>query len=205
MTDASEAVLLVDDDPSVLKALARLLRAAGLTVATFSAAGEVLAYLEGGAAGCVVLDLRMPEVDGLELQALLGRADDLLPIVFLSGHGDVQSSVQAMKAGAIDFLTKPCDEERLLAAVAQALARNRQARAARAERETLRVRFDRLTRRERQVCELVARGLLNKQVAFALGSAEKTVKVHRARVMQKLEVESLAELVRLVDRWRAAG
>jgi FixJ family two-component response regulator len=148
----------------------------------------------------VVVDLRMPEVGGLELQEELERRGSHLPLVFLTGHGDVSSSVRAMKAGAIDFLTKPCEDTDLLAAVERALQRDARERAARGEQQAFRTRFEALTPREREVCWLVAQGLLNKQIAVELGAAEKTIKVHRGRVMEKLGVESVAELVRLVDQ-----
>lgn len=199
MTETGPTVFVVDDDTSVLRALARLLRAAGYAV---EAHASPRAFLERAPSqpGCVVVDLRMPEVGGLELQEELERRGCALPLVFLTGHGDVSSSVRAMKAGAIDFLTKPCDDTDLLAAVERALLRDANARAARREQRALKARFEALTPREREVCLRVAQGLLNKQIAAELGAAEKTVKVHRGRVMEKLGVESVAELVRLVDR-----
>ena len=200
MADVGQTVFLVDDDPSVLSALGRLLRSAGYTV---EAHASPRAFLERAAAalcGCVVVDLRMPEVGGLELQEELARRGCLLPLVFLTGHGDVPSTVRAMKAGAIDFLSKPCEDTDLIAAVDRALAREREERAMREAREELRTRFEELTPREREVCRLVAQGRLNKQIAAELGAAEKTIKVHRGRVMEKLGMESVAELVRFVDR-----
>jgi FixJ family two-component response regulator len=200
MADAGQTVFLVDDDPSVLSALGRLLRSAGYMV---EAHASPRAFLERAAAalcGCVVVDLRMPEVGGLELQEELARRGCLLPLVFLTGHGDVPSTVRAMKAGAIDFLSKPVEDTDLLAAVDRALARDHEERAAREAREALRTRFEELTPREREVCRLVAQGRLNKQIAVELGAAEKTIKVHRGRVMEKLGMESVAELVRFVDR-----
>jgi len=203
MTETGPTVFVVDDDPSVLRSLDRLLRSAGYAVEAYASPRAFLervqrAPLDG--AGCVVLDLRMPDLGGIELQEELAQYGCLLPIVFLTGHGDVSSSVRAMKAGAVDFLTKPCDDTDLIAAVERALARDAEARAAREEKRALQERFEALTPREREVCLLVAQGLLNKQIAAELGTAEKTVKVHRGRVMEKLGVESLAELVRLVDR-----
>jgi FixJ family two-component response regulator len=200
MTETAPTVLVVDDDPSVLRGLERLLRAAGYSVEGYASPRAFLERAPWDRPGCVVVDLRMPEVGGIELQEELGRRGCALPIVFLTGHGDVSSSVRAMKAGAIDFLTKPCDDADLIAAVERALARDAEGRAAREERRAIRARFEALTPREREVCLLVARGLLNKQIAAELGTAEKTVKVHRGRVMDKLGVESLAELVRLVVR-----
>ena len=200
MAQTARTVFVVDDDPSVLRGLERLLRAAEYGVETFASAR---AFLESGPVdrpGCVVVDLRMPELGGLDLQEELSRRGFPLPLIFLTGHGDVPSSVRAMKAGAIDFLSKPCDETDLLAAVERALARDAEARAERAEREAVRARFAELTPREHEVCLLVAKGLLNKQIAAELGTAEKTVKIHRGRVMEKLGADSVAALVRLVDR-----
>ena len=178
----------------------RLLRAAGHAVEAFASAREFLARERDDGPGCLVLDLRMPEMTGLELQDALERAGYAIPVVFVSGHGDIPASVKAMKAGAIDFLTKPVQNRDLLQAVERALARDRAARAARAERDAARARMARLTPRERQVCALVATGLLNKQIAAELGTGEKNIKLHRAHVMEKLGVGSVAELVRLVDR-----
>lgn len=203
MSAAAPTVFVVDDDPSVLKALARLIRAAGRNVETFSSPREFLEAVHEDRPGCVVLDLRMPEVSGLDLQALLERAGSVLPVIFLSGHADVPTSVAAMKAGAVDFLTKPCDDAQLLAAIEGALERDARARAARDERDELAERFAGLTPREQEVCRLVAQGLLNKQAAYELGITERTIKVHRARVMQKLGVGSFADLVRLVERLKA--
>jgi RNA polymerase sigma factor (sigma-70 family) len=195
-------IFLVDDDASVRKALVRLLRSAGHSVEAFASAREFLARAPHDGPGCLVLDLRMPEMTGLELQETLERGGHTLPIVFVSGHGDIPASVKAMKAGAIDFLTKPVDDRQLLAAVEQALARDAAARVDRADREAARTALDRLTPRERQVCMLVTTGMLNKQIAGELSISEKTVKVHRARVMEKVGVGSVAELVRVVDRAR---
>lgn len=200
MAQAERTVFVVDDDPSVLRSLERLLRAAEYAVETYA---SPRAYLESAPVdrpGCVVVDLRMPDLSGLDLQEELSRRGFALPLIFLTGHGDVPSSVRAMKAGAIDFLSKPCEDTDLIAAVERALSRDAEARAARAEKEVIRVRFESLTPREREVCVLVARGLPNKQIAAELGAAEKTVKVHRGRVMEKLGADSVAALVRLVDR-----
>jgi FixJ family two-component response regulator len=204
--DGSPAtVFLVDDDPAVCRALARLIRTAGHEVESFTSAPDFLARAPHPGPACLVLDLRLPGMTGLELQDLLERAGRAVPIVFISGRADVPASVRAMKAGAVDFLGKPVDEAELLAAVAGALERDRARRAERAEREALDTRFSRLTPREREVCALVARGLLNKQIAGRLGTTEKTIKVHRGRVMAKLEVDSVAELVRLFDRVAGPG
>jgi len=203
MSDPHPVVYFVDDDASVRRALARLARSAGLEAEEFASADEFLARRRDDRPCCAVFDLRMPGVDGLELQQRLRSAGEAVPVIFLSGHGDVPTSVRAMKAGAVDFLTKPCEDDALLAAIRQAIERSTRARAARAEQLNLHARFAALTERERQVCELVATGMLNKQVAFDLGISEKTVKVHRARVMQKLGVASLADLVRLVENLKA--
>jgi FixJ family two-component response regulator len=196
-TRSGGQVFLVDDDPAVRRALSRLLRAAGLEVLSFSSADALLASVDDRGPACVVADLRMPGMGGLDLQdELRNRALDL-PLLFISGQADVMSSVRAMKYGAVDFLLKPFDQAALLEAVARALQRHREQRAARRERDSLAARAARLTPREQQVFALVASGLLNKQVGYELGATEKTIKVHRARVMEKMEAHSLAELVRM--------
>jgi FixJ family two-component response regulator len=204
MTTIDRTIFVVDDDPSVLRSLERLLRSAGYTVEAHASPRTFLERAPVDRAGCVVVDLRMPEIGGLDLQEELARRGFALPLIFLTGHGDVPSSVRAMKGGAIDFLSKPCDDTDLLAAVERALQRDAALRAARAEKEAIHARFKALTPREREVCLLVARGLLNKQIAAELGAAEKTIKVHRGRVMEKLGAESVADLVRLVDRMQDA-
>ncbi|MYM91923.1 response regulator [Rugamonas sp. FT82W] len=198
----SGLVHLVDDQPAVLKALARLLGAAGYTVRAYAGARDFLDALEDGADGCLVLDLSMPGMDGLALQQALAARAPQLPIIFLTGHGDIDSGVRAMKLGAADFLTKPVDDARLIAAIEAALEQRRRLRGADAELAAIRQRLATLTPRETEVLELLVEGLLNKQVAAALGTAEKTVKVHRARVMAKMQVRSATALVRLVDRAR---
>ena len=200
MYDAPPCVRVVDDDVAVLSSLERLLRSAGFAVRTFSSSQDFLQQHDGGAPGCVVLDLSMPGLDGLQLQQTLARAGDPCPVIFITGHGDVPSSVRAMKAGAVDLLTKPFDQAQLLAAVRLAIDRDRLARATRAARSSVGVRVAALTPRERQVMAHVVVGHLNKQIAADLGIAEKTVKVHRARVMKKMGVGSVAELVLLVGR-----
>jgi RNA polymerase sigma factor (sigma-70 family) len=193
-------VYVVDDDPSVRQSLQRLLRTAGHQVATFATAVEFFdAYVDGGR-GCLVLDQCLPGLSGLDVLSDLEARQSPLSVIFISGYGDVPTTVTAMKHGALDFLPKPFDDETLLEAVSKALARSTEAWTAQQEKKTLRQRFETLTPREREVCRLVAAGFLNKQTAFELGTAEKTVKVHRARVMAKLQVASLAELVRLVDQ-----
>jgi RNA polymerase sigma factor (sigma-70 family) len=198
-------VFLVDDDPSVLRALARLMRSAGYAVQTFASPKEFLEHRAESGPGCIVVDLCMPEMSGLELQDVVARSREPLPVIFLTGQGDIPTTVQAMKAGAMDFLTKPVDDRALLDVIARALAREIELRAALADQKAIESRFDSLTPREREVCVLVAQGLMNKEIAFQLGTSEKTIKVHRARVMEKLAVGSVAELVRIADRWLARG
>ena len=199
---APQRVFLVDDQPAILKALGRLLTAAGYEVQAYESARAFLDSGNAATPGCLVLDLSMPEMGGLALQQALAERASALPVIFLSGHGDLDSGIRAMKQGAADFLTKPVDGEQLVAAVQLALARNTQARAADAERGDILQRLASLTPREREVMALVVEGLLNKQVAAELGTVEKTVKVHRARVMAKMQVRSVSALVRLVDRVR---
>lgn len=191
-------VFLVDDQAAVRKAMARLLASAGHDVVAYESARVFLDSGMADAAGCLVLDLEMPDMDGLALQQAL--AGSLLPVIFLTGHGDIGSGVRAMKAGACDFLTKPVDGATLLAAVQGALEQNRVARTERAECDELRARLDSLTPREREVLALLVEGKLNKQIADQLGIVEKTIKVHRARVLAKMKVRSSTALVRLVDR-----
>ena len=204
MTSAP-TVFLVDDDTAVLKALSRLLRSAGFEVDTFTSAQAFLDADRAAAAGCVVLDVAMPGLGGLALQQALAACGSHLPIVFLTGHGDIDMGVQAMKVGAADFLTKPVDDARLIDAVASAIERNLLARRASAEVDEIRLRLATLTAREREVLALVVSGLMNKQVAAELGTVEKTVKAHRGRVMAKMQARSLAELVRLADRAGIVG
>ncbi len=190
-------IFLVDDDPSFLSSLARLCRAAGFAVRTFSSAADFLAQRSPDAPGCVVADLQMPDMNGLELQEVLARSDNPLPIVFLTGHGDIPASVKAMRHGAEDFLTKRAPSQDLMAAVQRALARDARDREERAHRHALRARFDKLTPREREVLSHVLRGQLNKQIAADLGVAERSVKRHRTSLMVKLEVDSVAQLAQL--------
>jgi RNA polymerase sigma factor (sigma-70 family) len=193
-------VFLVDDDAAVRRALTRLLRTAGLEVVSFASADALLREVDGGRPSCVVADLRMPGINGLELQDEMARRGLDLPLLFISGQADVSSSVRAMKGGAVDFLEKPVSDTALIEAVQRALARHRERQADRQEQEVLEKRLARLTPREKQVFALVAAGLLNKQVGYELGATEKTIKVHRARVMEKMEAESLADLVRMAGR-----
>jgi FixJ family two-component response regulator len=193
-------VFVIDDDGLVRRALSRLLRSAGLQVQTFPSAKAFLDFAPPDRPACLVLDLQLPGPSGLELQAALIRAGRDIPIVFVTGHGDVPSSVRAMKSGAVDFLQKPFDGQELLGCVARALSRSREQRAERAERAVLQERSATLTPREREVLGLVVTGRLNKQIAGELGVAEKTVKVHRGRVMAKMQAGSVAELVRMVEK-----
>jgi FixJ family two-component response regulator len=203
MTDAT--VHVIDDDPRMLRAITRLLRSYDYQVQIYSSAGEFLRQKLLSSTACLVLDLKMPEMSGLNVQEILAQGDDFLPIIFVSGHADVASSVQAMKGGAIDFLIKPFNEAELISAVEKALDRSRNAQKERLILTRDREAFDTLTPREREVCLGIAQGLLNKQVGFELGTTEKTVKAQRARVMQKLGAGSLADVVRLVERLRTAG
>jgi FixJ family two-component response regulator len=200
MTDPAPAVFVIDDDSAVRKALGRLLRAAGFRTTAFASAEEFLARLHPDAPACVVLDVRMPGMSGLDLQRILAGGEFGLPVVFITGHGDIPMSVRAMKAGAVDFLVKPFDPQDLLVAVRQALVRHAQSRQAAAELTDVRRRAASLSPRERAVLERVVRGLLNKETGRELGVTEKTVKAHRARVMHKMRARSLADLVRLAEK-----
>jgi FixJ family two-component response regulator len=203
MPSAVPTVFLVDDDASVRKALMRLIKSAGYEVRAFASARDFLDNFRGredDGPGCLVLDVRMPGLSGLDLQHELQATNTPLPIIFITGHGNIPMSVRAMKNGAVDFLPKPVKDKELLKAVEQALARADHDHTERLELEDIQRRLDSLTPREREVMSLVVRGFLNKQIAFELGTVEKTVKVHRARVMEKMEVQSLAELVRIAER-----
>jgi FixJ family two-component response regulator len=197
MNDASQMVFLIDDEPSVLKALARVIGATGFRTASFSSPQSFLEQYEPAARGCIVLDVSMPGLTGLELQQALIEKNCSLPIVFLTARGDIPTSVRAMKHGAVDFLTKPVDDDDLIAAVDRALDREATDQVRRAQIAELQMRFSTLTSREQEVLGHVIAGRLNKQIAAVLGTTEKTVKVHRARVMDKMQAQSLAELVRL--------
>ncbi|HYS63694.1 MAG TPA: response regulator [Paraburkholderia sp.] len=198
MTDSDSLVFVVDDDDSVRRALGRLIHSAGYRVETFDNAHAFLERLRDVTSpACLVLDVQLPDLDGLELQRELKA---LLPIIFITGHGDIAMTVGAMKAGASDFLAKPVNDADLLGAIEAAFERVAQTRAVRCELDVIRGRLDRLTPREREVMALVVTGRLNKQVAGELGTVEKTIKAHRARVMAKMEVTSLAQLVRVADK-----
>jgi FixJ family two-component response regulator len=193
-------VFLVDDEPEVRRSLTRLLASAGIRSESFDSGNAFLQrpFYDGPA--CLVLDLRLPGMSGLEIQDHLRDRGNQLPIIFISGHGDVTTSVRALKRGAVDFLTKPFDDDELLGAIEAAVAADQAARVRRAEMAALVERYESLTPRERQVADLVAKGFLNKQIAGQLGTSEKTIKVQRAQVMAKMEAESLADLVRMGAR-----
>lgn len=193
-------VHVVDDDASFRAAVLRLLRAAGYEARGYGSAAELLKANPAQSPGCILLDVRMPESSGLELQRALATTEEALPIVFVSGFGDIPASVQAMKAGAVDFLTKPVQRDALLPAVEDALARDTQARAVRSRLLELRARYDTLTPREADVLAQVVGGKPNKQIASDLGITERTVKAHRAQVMRKMQVLSLADLVRAAEQ-----
>lgn len=198
---ACNTVYVVDDEPSVRKALSRLLRSAGLKCEVFASADEFLAHERESpaAGGCLVLDVQMPGLNGMDLQEVLSAGDGRLPVIFITGHGDISLSVRAMKKGAVDFLTKPFDDKDLLAAIAVALRKGEEARARYAEITQFRDREQTLTTRERDVMARVVAGLLNKQIAAELGIEEGTVKIHRGRVMQKMGVQSVADLVKMTS------
>jgi len=198
-------VWLVDDDPGVLRALQRLLETEGYDTRAFPDAAAFLAAHDASLPGCAVVDLGLPGLDGLALQHRLADAGDPCPVIFLSGQGSIPAAVQAMRGGAVDFLTKPVETATLLAAIQVALARNAGNRARRAADADLRARLESLTPREREVMAEVVTGLLNKQIADRLGAAEKTIKVHRGRVMHKMGVRSIAELVTICNRLRESG
>ena len=191
------AVHVVDDDQDVRVGTARLLAAAGYIVRTYASAPEFLEQMPTTNPGCVLLDVQLPGPSGLELQEMLIRTAEVLPIIFVTGHGDIPMSVRAIQAGAVDFLTKPVPSDVLLAAVERAMAREAEERAAREHIRGIRARYERLTPREREVFAHLIAGQLNKQVAFNLGTSERTIKAHRHAIMQKLEAESVADLVRV--------
>lgn len=192
-------IFLIDDQTAVIKALTRLLNSASYEVSSFEKAQDFLKSDKLNDAGCIILDLAMPVMDGLALQRELSARDCSLPIIFLSGHGNIDTSVLAMKRGAFDFLTKPVNDERLISAIKAAFETNQQQRARKAELNDIQLRLASLTPREREVLDLVVEGHLNKQVASILGIAEKTIKIHRARVMAKMKVRTISALVRLID------
>jgi FixJ family two-component response regulator len=200
MTESDPIVFVVDDDASVRDAVKRLIASIGLRVETFGATHEFLRAKRPVAPACLVLDVRLPDVSGLEFQRDLAEANIEIPIIFITGHADVPMTVRAMKAGAVEFLTKPFRGQELLDAIQDAIARDRAALSERAQMSELRGRYDSLTPREKEVLALVVSGLLNKQVGAELGTSELTVKTHRGRVMQKMGADSLADLVRMAER-----
>ena len=200
MNESDPIVFVVDDDASVRDAVKRLIASVGLRVETFGSTGEFLAANRPQAPACLVLDVRLPDVSGLELQRDLAAANIHIPIIFITGHADVPMSVRAMKAGAVEFLTKPFRGQELLDAIQEAIARDRVAWNERAQMAQLRARYDSLTPREKEVLKLVASGLLNKQIGAELGASELTIKSHRGRVMQKMGADSLADLVKMAER-----
>jgi FixJ family two-component response regulator len=200
MTAEKPVVYVVDDDPSVGKALERLMRSAGHDVRTFTSALDFVRCRNLEAPDCLILDVSMPDLNGLELQEYLADQGSSLPIVFITGHGTVSMSVKAMKAGAVDFLQKPFSDTDLLNAISHAIETDCRAKKKRQQLKKLRERMEMLTPREREVFQFVVTGMMNKQVASQLGIAEKTVKVHRARIMAKMGAQSLADLVRFADK-----
>jgi FixJ family two-component response regulator len=200
MMATKATIFIVDDDPSIRLALENLVSSIGQPVETYAAAQDFLRDCPRNPAGCLVLDVQMPGLSGLDLQRELSHAGIYLPIIFITGHGDIPTSVRAMKAGAVEFLTKPVSDSELLAAIDQALERDRLARADRADVAELRERYDQLTPKEREVMGLVVQGLLNKQIAVKLNNSEITIKQHRGKVMQKMRAASLVDLVHMSER-----
>jgi FixJ family two-component response regulator len=200
MSPERPTVFVVDDDVSMREALKNLLRSVGLEVQTYGAAQEFLASPRADVPGCLVLDVRLPGLSGLDLQRRLAEASIQIPIIFITGHGDIQMSVRAMKAGAVEFLTKPFRDQDLLDAVQEAVERDRASRDNRAETAGLRACYQSLSPREQEVMVLVAGGLLNKQIGGELGTSEATIKMHRGHVMQKMQADSLADLIRKAEK-----
>jgi FixJ family two-component response regulator len=200
VTEAEPIVIVVDDDPSVRSSTERLVRSAGFKVKTFGSAAEFLESPRPQGPACLVLDVRLPGQSGLDLQRELAESGVRIPVIFMTGHGDIPMTVRAMKAGAIEFLTKPYRKNDLLEAIRTSIERDRVSRQERVEADELRQRYEQLTPREREVMSLVAAGQLNKQIAGVLATSERTIKFHRAHIMQKMEAESLAELVQMAGQ-----
>jgi FixJ family two-component response regulator len=200
LSEPEAIVAIVDDDLSFREGVSSLIRAAGWKVETFASAEEFLARPRAEAPSCLLLDLQLPDLSGLDLQKRMAEGNLDIPIVFITGHGDIPASVQAMKAGAVEFLTKPFDKEQLFLAIAEAMERDRANRRRHADMDALRARYESLTRREQEVMQQVVSGLLNKQVAAELDISEFTVKVHRGQVMRKMHANSLADLVRMAEK-----
>ena len=200
MTEVSPIVFVVDDDPSVGRAIKRLVESVGLQVAQFGSARQFLHNERPGAPSCLVLDVRLPGISGLDFQRQLAEAGIHIPVIFVTAHGDIPMTVRAMKAGAVEFLTKPFRDQDLLDAVQVGLERDRARRQKEAGIATLRDRYESLSAREREVVAMVVCGLLNKQIAAEIGTTENTVKAHRSRAMEKMQAESLADLVKMVER-----
>jgi len=205
MKKLEQMVFVIDDDPSMRTAIKELIEAVGLNCQTFSSGQELFEAKLPDVPGCLILDVRLPGLSGLHLQKELADRGNHIPIIFITGHGDIPMSVQAMKAGAIEFLTKPFRDQDLLDAIEQATERDRTSRRLRMETIELVSRHESLTAREREVMQLVVTGLLNKQIAAQLGISEKTVNVHRAQVMQKMKADSLADLVRMAEKLRTTS
>ena len=205
MVTPQATVFVIDDDPSFRRSTEMLIESAGLSVQTFNSAEEFLRGRRPDAPACLVLDVRLPQLSGLDLQRELAKAGVQIPIIFITGHGDIPMTVQAMKAGAVEFLTKPFREQEFLDAIHRAINSDRAARLQRAKLSDLRGRYQALTPREREVMAHIVTGMLNKQIAHELGTTEKTIKVHRGHLMQKMGVKSLADLVRTAERFGIFG